>query len=60
MDLKVPKWQKISPNFQFQGRGIVPNDRKIGLVAIKPKFPQIWIFGLKTNHLATLLQLLKF
>jgi hypothetical protein len=20
-----------------------------------PKFPQIWIFGLKTNHLATLL-----
>jgi hypothetical protein len=24
-----------------------------------PKFPQIWVFGLKTNHLATLMSTIK-
>jgi hypothetical protein len=38
----------------------IPNIRKIFQIALKynnifpPKFPQIWIFGLKRNHLVTL------
>jgi hypothetical protein len=56
---KIPKREKIYHElFQIpiKYNGKKKKDRKIDQVSIKytSKFTQIWIFGLKTNHLATL------
>jgi hypothetical protein len=50
----IPNWTTNLPN----GHKLYQSATKYTYIPLKgpPKFTQFWIFGLKTNHLATLLQ----